>query len=149
MRRQQTTHQPERGQALVEFALVAIVFFIFVFGMIDAGRAVWNYNTLAQATREGTRYAIVHGSDSTAPSGPGSETYTPPDSDTMVTQQVEKFGGGLNTSRLTVRSEWPDGTNIAGNQVTVTSEYEFEPIFNFLGLVSFTMTSSSTMEITN
>ncbi len=149
MRRQQTSHHPERGQALVEFALVAIVFFIFVFGMVDAGRAVWNYNTLAQATREGTRYAIVHGSASTDPSGPGSENYTAPDSDTMVTQQVEKFGGGLNTSRLTVRSEWPDGTNIAGNQVTVTSEYEFEPIFNFLGLVSFTMTSSSTMEITN
>ncbi len=149
MRRQQTAHQPERGQALVEFALVAIVFFVFVFGMIDAGRAVWNYNTLAQATREGTRYAIVHGSDSTAPSGPGSENYTPPDSDTMVTDQVEKFGGGLNPSRLTVRAEWPDGSNRPGDQVMVTSEYEFEPIFNFLGLVSFTMTSSSTMEITN
>lgn len=149
MRRHQTNRQPERGQALVEFALVSIVFFIFVFGMIDAGRAVWNYNTLAQATREGTRYAIVHGAASTDPSGPGSENYTPPDSDTMVTEQVEKFGGGLNPSRLTVRTEWPDGSNRAGSQVTVTSEYEFEPIFNFLGLVSFTMTSSSTMEITN
>ena len=149
MRRRQTTHQPERGQALVEFALVSIVFFIFLFGMIDAGRAVWNYNTLAQATREGTRYAIVHGSDSTDPSGPGSENYTAPDSDTMVTDQVEKFGGGLNPSRLTVRAEWLDDSNRAGSQVTVTSEYEFEPIFNFLGLVSFTMTSSSTMEITN
>ncbi len=32
-----TNREPERGQALVEFALVSIVFFIFVFGMIDGG----------------------------------------------------------------------------------------------------------------
>ena len=141
--------KPERGQALVEFALVSVVFFIFMFGLIDAGRAVWNYNTLAQATREGTRYAIVHGADSSDPSGPGSAYYTPPSTDTKVTQQVEKFGGGLNPSRLNVQTEWTDGTNLSGSHVTVTSQYEFEPIFNFLGIVSFTMTSSSTMEITN
>ena len=51
----------ERGQAVVEFALVAIIFFIVVFGTMDVGRAVWNYNTLAQATREGARFAVVHG----------------------------------------------------------------------------------------
>ena len=143
------TREPERGQALVEFALISIVFFIFVFGMVDAGRAVWNYNTLAQATREGSRYAIVHGSDSADPSGPGSAYYTAPNTDTMVTQQVEKFGGGLNTSQLTVQAQWPGGSNATGNDVTVTSQYQYQPIFNFLGIVSFTMTSSSTMEITN
>ena len=139
----------ERGQALVEFSLIRIVFFRLVFGMVDAGRAVWNYNTLAHATREGARYAIVHGGDSADPSGPGGDYYTAPDIDSMITQQVEKFGGGLNPSQLTVQSEWPDGSNISGSHVTVTSQYEFEPIFDFLGLVSFTMTSSSTMLITN
>lgn len=139
----------EHGQALVEFSLVSIVFFLMVFGMVDVGRAVWNYNTLAQATREGARYAIVHGSDSSDPSGPGGDHYTAPDTDAMITQQVEKFGGGLNPSQLTVQSEWPDGSNYSGSHVTVTSEYEFQPIFDFLGVVSFTMTSSSTMRITN
>jgi hypothetical protein len=117
--------------------------------MVDAGRAVWNYNTLAHATREGARYAIVHGADSADPSGPGGSYYTAPDTDAMVTQQVEKFGGGLNPSQLTVQSEWADDLNTFGSRVTVTSEYEFEPIFDFLGLVSLTMTSSSTMQITN
>ncbi len=143
------TRRGERGQALVEFSLISIVFFLLVFGMVDAGRAVWNYNTLAQATREGARYAIVHGGDSFDPSGPGGDHYTPPNTDSMVTQQVEKFGGGLNPSRLTVQTEWPDGSNISGSHVTVISEYEFEPIFDFLGIASFTMTSSSTMLITN
>ncbi len=131
----------EHGQALVEFSLVAIVFFILVFGMIDVGRAVWNYNALAQATREGTRYAIVHGADSTNPSGPGD--------DADVETEVEKFAGGLNLSQLTVQTTWLNGSNTSGSSVTVTSQYTYEPIFNFLGVVSFNMTSSSTMEITN
>ena len=139
----------EHGQALVEFALVGIVFFLLVFGMIDAGRAVWNYNTLSQATREGTRYAIVHGADSSDPSGPGSAYYTPPDADTKITETVAAFAGGLDGSSLTVQSEWPDGDAAPGNHVQVTSTYTYEPMFNFFGLVSFDMTSSSTMEITN
>ena len=131
----------EHGQALVEFSMVAIVFFILVFGMIDVGRAVWNYNTLALATREGTRYAIVHGADSTTPTGPVD--------DSAVVTEVQKFTAGLNLSQLTVQATWPDGSNVSGDSVTVTSQYAYEPIFNFLGVISFNMTSSSTMEITN
>lgn len=36
-----------------------------------------------------------------------------------------------------------------GDPVTVTSQYTYQPIFNFLGILSFTMSSSSTMDITN
>ncbi len=36
-----------------------------------------------------------------------------------------------------------------GDPVTVTSRYTYQPIFNFLGILSFTMASSSTMDITN
>ena len=139
----------ESGQALVEFALVSIVFFIIVFGTIDVGQAVWNYNTLAQATREGTRYAIVHGAASTDPSGPGSAYYTAPDTDTKVTEAVEEFASGLDSSRLTILAEWPDGTTDGGSTIQVTSQYQYEPIFGFLSMLSFTMTSSSTMEITH
>lgn len=52
----------EDGQAIVEFALVLPVLLLLIFGIIDLGRAVWQENTLAYAAREGTRYAIVHGS---------------------------------------------------------------------------------------
>lgn len=138
----------ERGQALVEFALVGIVFFIVVLGMIDVGRAVWNYNTLAQATREGTRYAIVHGANSSDPSGPGSAYFTPPNGDTKVTEAVETYASALDPLQLTVEAEWLDGTNEIGSRVKVTSRYTYDPIFDFLEVVSFTMTSSSTMETT-
>jgi Flp pilus assembly protein TadG len=49
-----------RGQALVEVALVAPVFFLMVFGTIDIGRVVWANDAVANAAREGARYASVH-----------------------------------------------------------------------------------------
>lgn len=149
MKRLHVLRGREEGQALVEFAFLGVVLFILVFGMVDVGRAVLNYNTLAQATREGTRYAIVHGGDSLDPSGPASEHFTAPSTDEMVTQTVEKFTSGLDTSRLTVEAEWLDGSNLRGDSVKVTSQYEYQPMFNFLGTLSFTLSSSSTMLITN
>lgn len=130
----------ERGQAVMEFALVGIVFFILVFGMIDVGRAVWNYNTLSEAARAGTRYAIVHGVNATDPSGPGD--------DADIIAEVEKNAPGLNDAAVNVSVNWLDGGNEPGHRVEVTAQYDYDPIFDFLGVVSFTMTSSSTMEIT-
>lgn len=51
-----------RGQSLVELALILPIFLLLVTGLFDLARAVWQENTLAYAAREGTRYAIVHGS---------------------------------------------------------------------------------------
>jgi Flp pilus assembly protein TadG len=49
-----------RGQALVEFALVIPLFLLIVVGLFDLGRAVFAYNTLTNAAREGARMAIVN-----------------------------------------------------------------------------------------
>jgi hypothetical protein len=65
----------------------------------------------------------------------------------MVTAQVQQHAGGLNSSDLTVEADWIDGANDVGYRVEVTSQYVYEPLCDFLGLVSFTMTSSSTMRI--
>lgn len=68
-----------RGVALVEFALVAPMFFLLLIGIFEAGRFVLYLETLNHATREGARYAIVHGANSTCPSGPWpSEFGSPP-----------------------------------------------------------------------
>ncbi len=48
-----------RGQALVELALVLPIFFLLVFGLVDLGRAVFVYNSLAEASREGARWGSV------------------------------------------------------------------------------------------
>lgn len=60
----------EDAQSLVEFALTLPIFLLVVTGLFDVSRAVWQENTLAFAAREGTRYAIVHGSAGVPPVGP-------------------------------------------------------------------------------
>jgi len=49
-----------RGQALVEFALVIPLFLLMMVALFDLGRAVFAYNTLTNAAREGARIAIVN-----------------------------------------------------------------------------------------
>src|SRR6187401_3174558 len=49
----------DRGQALMEFALVIPLFLLLMVALFDLGRAVFAYNTLTNAAREGARLAIV------------------------------------------------------------------------------------------
>lgn len=49
-----------RGQALVEFALIVPIFVLMLVAVFDLGRAVFAYNTLTNAAREGARIAIVN-----------------------------------------------------------------------------------------
>lgn len=48
-----------RGISSVEFALVCVVFFLLVFGIIDFSRAMWEWNAAAKATQAGVRHAVV------------------------------------------------------------------------------------------
>jgi Flp pilus assembly protein TadG len=48
-----------RGQALVEFALVVPVFMLMLAGMIQLGVILWASNTLNQVTRDTGRYAAT------------------------------------------------------------------------------------------
>jgi Flp pilus assembly protein TadG len=50
----------DRGQALVEVALVAPLFFLMFFGIIDLARVIWANDAVANAAREGARFASVN-----------------------------------------------------------------------------------------
>ena len=50
------------GAAAVEFAIVAPIFFLFVFGIIEYGRMVMVQQVLTNASREGARQAVLDGS---------------------------------------------------------------------------------------
>jgi Flp pilus assembly protein TadG len=49
-----------QGQALVEFALILPIAVILLLAVFDVGRAVFTYNGLTNAAREGARLAIVN-----------------------------------------------------------------------------------------
>ena len=49
----------EHGQDIVEYALIFPVFILLVLGIMEFGILFFNYNTLANAAREGARAGIV------------------------------------------------------------------------------------------
>ena len=55
-----TRESRERGQSLVEFALVLPVFMLLVFGILDGGRAIVTYNDVSQSARNVARVASVN-----------------------------------------------------------------------------------------
>jgi hypothetical protein len=52
----------ERGQGLLEFAIVLPVFMLALFGIFDVGRLVYVNSALSQAAREGARVAAAQAS---------------------------------------------------------------------------------------
>lgn len=50
----------DRGQTLVEFALIVPLFLLIVIGLFDVGRGVFAYNTVANSARAAARVAIVN-----------------------------------------------------------------------------------------
>ena len=58
-------NRKQKGQSLVEFALVVPFLLLVVVGTIEIGRAYYYYNTLSKAVREGARYWSGHLYDTT------------------------------------------------------------------------------------
>ena len=56
----------QRGVAAVEFAIVCLLFFTILFGILEFGRMLYVYNTMQEVTRRGARAAVVRWVDQTA-----------------------------------------------------------------------------------
>lgn len=139
----------QRGQALVEFALVAPLFFLIVFAIIDFGRYVYYVQVLNNAAREGARYAIVHGSESFQPSGPA------PD-DPAVAGIVRNAAVGVvgTGATLTIHSSWLNPTrpldppsNNRGHVVRVSVTYAFRSLIPVVPIPPISITGESSLVI--
>ena len=113
----------ERGQALIEFALTIGFLVILMVSMLELTMFMYNYAVLTDATKEGVRYAIVHGSSGSSPSGPG-ETQ-------LVRTRVQAFLAASvhNVSASDVDVNYLDGNNNPGNRVQVAVSYPYQPLF--------------------
>jgi hypothetical protein len=132
----------ERGQALVEFSLSLIVFLVLMMGVLDFGRAIYQYNGVSQAAREIARATAAHpGSDFTSNAGRSSETLG-----VIATQK------GLipNLQDPTIKCVEVDGTEItthcvAGKWIQVRISAPYTPVTPILGLTgTWDFFSSST-----
>lgn len=137
-----------RGQALVEFAFVAPVFLLILFGIIDFGRYVYYVQILNNAAREGARYAIVHGSNSFQPTGPAPN-------DPQIEAVVRDYAVGVigNGAVLHIDSTWGTPPNPPSNDrdqpVHVTVTYDFHSLIPVVPIPPITITGESTLVINN
>ena len=138
-----------RAQALVEFALVVPWFFLLLFGIIEAGRFIFYYETLSNATREGARYAIVNGANTLGcPSGPPAPGSSGCDtSGANVSARVRQSGIGLPNA-ITVTPTWtPD--NGRGSTVNVVAQMTYHVLVPLVPLPDITVKAESTLVINN
>jgi Flp pilus assembly protein TadG len=129
------TNRSERGQSLVETAIVIPVLFLLLAAVVDFGRAFDAYIVLTNAAREGARWGSVN-----------------PE---LTVEQVEQIvvddvlGSGTN---ITDWSLFGDGNvTVAGQEadseeVTVTVTYNFRLWFGgLIGFPELTLTKVSVM----
>ena len=45
---------------MAEFVVIAAVFFMIIFGIVEFGRLLYTHNALTDAARRGARYAVLH-----------------------------------------------------------------------------------------
>jgi Flp pilus assembly protein TadG len=153
--------QSRRGQALAEFAIVAPLFFLLLFSIVEVGRFVFAYEVANNAVREGTRYAIVHGSNSLSPVGPSTSNpdgACPPSVNTAAVTSLVQHDAYTLATATDILACWPDGTNLRGNRVSVSADFPWQPLIdfqiNFFGvqfnpLPSINIHAESTLVINN
>jgi Flp pilus assembly protein TadG len=148
----------ERGQALVEFALVLPVLLLLVLGIVDFGRGISYWNDDNQIAENVARFVAV----GTAPEWsnfPTKGSCTQPSGTlaSLVTYQAcldspelssGHTGNGV-TSGASVSVCYP--TNAAGQpvRVTITASYKWLPFFGGTGFGTTPLTATATMRLEN
>jgi Flp pilus assembly protein TadG len=101
-----------RGAAVVEFAVVAPVFFLLVFGMIEYGRMVMVQQILTNASREGARLAVLDGITTA-----------------NVVSSVDSYlaGAGITGANVAVATNPPVAPDYA-DSMTITVDIAFDQV---------------------
>jgi Flp pilus assembly protein TadG len=117
---------------MVEFSLVAVMTVVMLLFVVEMGRMLLVYTTVANAARAGVRYAIVHGSSRAAgaaaddASGPGSN---PAQVLTVITNFAS--GGLLTPGLLVINVTYPGASNAPGQSVNITVVYPYNPLTTY------------------
>jgi Flp pilus assembly protein TadG len=159
MRRAKNLVSDEGASELVEFALVAMIFFTLMFGIMEFCLAAYAGSFVAFAAQQGTRYAMVRGSDWNS-SCTSSSSYDCQLTTDNVSARVQNYilglphpGLNLTASNINVT---PANTTASGGvctqfsrgcQIKVTVSYTFHLIIPFFSAsIPLSSTSEETIQ---
>ena len=130
--------QQRRAATVMEWAVVAPVFFLLLIGLIVGALGVFRYQQMASLAREGARFASVRGAKYAEVTGQAAATGSD-----VYDQVILPGATALDPAQLGYDVTWtPD--NRQGSQVTVKVTYHWIPEA-FLGGVDLTSTSTMTV----
>jgi hypothetical protein len=129
----ETAERSDRGQTLVEFAMVISVLFLFVLGIFEFSRLFFAFGTMSHGVREAARYAVVN---------PGA-----PDVEQRAEDSIFLIGGSADVEVTYVPDASDPGDLYCSHrckvQVTATSTYRpWTPL-----IPSFEMFAQATLHI--
>lgn len=119
-----------KGAAMVEFAIVVMLLFTLVFGIIEFGLLIKDYLTLSQAVREGSRSAalgspmniVVARVQNSAPTLVGANI-----------DPIELYKRPATTPSGSWEGPLADNDSTTGMQVRVRAEYPHQLLTGFFG----------------
>jgi Flp pilus assembly protein TadG len=122
----------QRGQSLLETAMMIVIIFTVVFWVFELGWLMYTYSVMANAANEGVRYAIVHsGGD---PSGAAARVKT------FAATSLHDVSG------ISVTVSPPDGDYVPPHRVSVSVTYTYVPwLSNFISTPTMTTYSEGRM----
>jgi Flp pilus assembly protein TadG len=148
----------EDGAAIVEMALSSMILLTMIIGTLQTCLALFTYNFISEAAREGARYAMVRGSSCTSLTNCSATA-------AQIQTYVQGLYGGSNSALyMTVTTTWLSASstqpttwtscgstqcNAPGNAVQVKVTYAFPLDVPFLSKKTLTMNSTSQVVIAN
>ena len=139
----------ERGQGLIEFALILPVIVVVVFGLFDMGRGVFAANTLAQAARQASRTAIVDQDTSRVTAAAIANAPTLGLTNSNVTVCFKTDDTSLTNCNLPTTDNCPSATRVIGCLAIVTVTLNYAPMTPVISTLwpSIPLTSTSIQAI--
>jgi len=136
-----------RGQAMLEFALVAPLFFFLIFAVIDFGRMFFVQMNLQSAVQEAGRFAST-GDHLPDPNNPG-QTLSRIAS-IIATAQQAAYGANLTNIKISSANGGPNSAGGPGDIVTVSLTSSLPLMTPLVGRYfpngAYTFTSSATFK---
>jgi TadE-like protein len=147
------------GQTLVEFALVIPIIVLLIAAFVEIGRAVYAFNTIANAARQGVRVAVVNQLPDVTDCDESRPIEDPYEPHWSIIGCVLLAGKtlGLTPANVTVAYLTPSSTTLSCSptlhvgciaQVTVTYQYDISTpvVSRFIGPISMLQVSEMPVE---
>lgn len=96
----------QRGSSMVEFAVASSLLLLLMFGIVEFGRALYMYHTVANAARIGARWAMVRGSYSCSAVNPVDNCDASP---AAIQSYVQSVVPMTDSGSLSVATAWSTG----------------------------------------